>query len=205
MIIDSLGSSESLGMGAAVQTAANAGEATKFVHDENTLVLDEDMRPVVPGSGVMGRIARGGLIPRGYYKDEAKSAATFVTVDGARYSFAGDWATVEADGSLTLLGRGSQCINTGGEKVFPEEVEEALKTHPGVDDALVFGVADEKWGQRVTAVVEGGINDLDALGAHVRGMLAGYKTPKHIVRVAKVPRAPNGKADYTAARALAEG
>jgi 3-oxocholest-4-en-26-oate---CoA ligase len=205
MIIDALASSESLGMGAAIQTVANAGEETKFVHDANTLVLDEGMRPVVPGSGVMGRIARGGLIPRGYYKDDAKTAATFVNVDGARYSLAGDWAMIEADGSITLLGRGSQCINTGGEKVFPEEVEEALKTHPGVDDALVFGVADEKWGQRVTAVVEGGINDLDALGTHVRALLAAYKTPKHIVRVIKVPRAPNGKADYAAARIMAEG
>lgn len=203
LILDALGSSESLGMGAAIQTAANAGAPTRFMHDPNTVVLDDDMRPVEPGSGRMGRIARAGLIPRGYWKDEAKSAATFVEVDGKRYSFAGDWATVEPDGSMTLLGRGSQCINTGGEKVFPEEVEEALKLHPSVDDALVFGVADEKWGQAVTAIVEGRGCDEAELKAHVRGQLAGYKTPKRVLTVARVPRAPNGKADYPAARELA--
>ena len=202
MIVDALSSSESIGMGASVHTAANPDAATRFVYDENTLVLDDNMCPVVPGSGQMGRIARGGLIPRGYYKDPEKSARTFVAVDGRNYSLPGDWATVEADGTIVLLGRGSQCINTGGEKVFPEEVEEALKTHPAVEDALVFGTPDEKWGQRVTAVVEGGVNDLDALTTHVRGMLAGYKTPKHIVLVAKVPRAQNGKADYEAAKAM---
>ena len=154
MIVDSFGSSEGLGLGASVQTADNAGAATRFVNDGRTLVLGEDMKPVVPGSGVMGRVARTGPIPRGYWRDEAKSAATFVTVDGVRYSIPGDFAVIEADGSMTLLGRGSQCINTAGEKVFPEEVEETLKTHPAIDDALVFGVADEKWGQVVTAVVE---------------------------------------------------
>ena len=203
MIIDSLGSSEGLGLGAAVQTSANAGEATRFLHDENTLVLGEDMKPVVPGSGVMGKIARGGHIPRGYWKDPVKSAATFVEVDGTRYSLPGDWATLEADGSIVLLGRGSQCINTAGEKVFPEEVEEALKTHPAVEDALVFGIPDEKWGQRVTAVVEATSNATpEALIAHVHTQLAGYKAPKQLVVVKKVPRAPNGKADYAAARAM---
>ncbi len=203
MIVDALGSSEGLGYGTSVQTSANAGAATRFVHDPNTLVLDDDMKPVRPGE--RGRIARGGLIPRGYWRDEAKSAATFVIVEGKRYSLPGDWAIVEEDGSFTLLGRGSQCINTAGEKVFPEEVEEALKTHPSVDDALVFGVADEKWGQAVTAVVETHAEtDGDALRSHVRGMLAGYKTPKRIVIVAKVPRAPNGKADYAAARELVD-
>ena len=154
MIADALGSSEGLGLGTSVQTSANAGAPTKFIADGNTLVLDEDMQPVVPGSGVMGKVARRGMIPLGYWRDPVKSAATFVTVDGVRYSMPGDFAIVEADGSFTLLGRGSQCINTAGEKVFPEEVEEALKTHPAIDDALVFGVADEKWGQAVTAVVE---------------------------------------------------
>ena len=191
-------------MGASVHTSASPDAPTRFVYDENTIVLDDDMRPVVPGSGQMGRIARSGLIPRGYFKDPEKSARTFVEVDGRCYSLPGDWATVEADGTIVLLGRGSQCINTGGEKVFPEEVEEALKTHPAVEDALVFGTPDEKWGQRVTAVVEGGVNDIDALTMHVRGMLAAYKAPKHIVLVAKVPRAPNGKADYEAARAMVD-
>ncbi|MEY2884360.1 MAG: hypothetical protein RL490_2084 [Pseudomonadota bacterium] len=203
MIVDSLGSSEGLGLGSSVQTSANAGAATKFSADGQTLVVGEDLRPVGPGE--RGRIARGGLIPRGYWRDEVKTAATFVTVDGVRYSMPGDWAIVEADGSFTLLGRGSQCINTAGEKVFPEEVEEALKTHPAIEDALVFGVADEKWGQAVTAVVEAqGAVDIEALRAHVRTTLAGYKTPKRILVVPKVPRAPNGKADYAAAKAMAE-
>ncbi len=207
MIVDSLGSSESVGMGAAVQTADNAGAATRFLGDANTLVLGEDMRPVAPGSGVSGRIARTGHIPRGYYKDKAKTDATFVTVDGVRYVLAGDWATVEADGTMVLLGRGSQCINSGGEKIFPEEVEEALKTHPAVEDALVFGVADERWGQRITAVAElaeGAAAAPEALIAHVRGQLAAYKAPKTLLIVPKVPRAPNGKADYAGARAIAE-
>jgi fatty-acyl-CoA synthase len=187
-----------------VQTAENAGAATRFVNDGRTLVLGEDMKPVVPGSGVMGRVARHGPIPRGYWRDEVKSASTFVTVDGIRYSMPGDWAMIEADGSMTLLGRGSQCINTAGEKVFPEEVEETLKTHPAVDDALVFGVADEKWGQVVTAVVEAHAPvEGDELRAHVRAHLAGYKTPKRVIIVPKVPRAPNGKADYATAKLMA--
>ncbi|MFZ4689050.1 MAG: AMP-binding protein [Polymorphobacter sp.] len=204
MIADALGSSEGLGLGTSVQTSANAGDATKFINDGNTLVLDDDMRPVVPGSGQMGRVARRGLIPLGYWRDAEKSAKTFVTVDGVRYSLPGDFAIVEADGSMTLLGRGSQCINTAGEKVFPEEVEEVLKTHPAIEDALVFGVADDKWGQAVTAVVEASAPvDQEALRAHCRGLLAGYKTPKRVIIVGKVPRAPNGKADYAAAKLMA--
>ena len=204
MIIDSLGSSEGLGLGASVQTADNAGAPTRFINDGRTLVLDDDMQPVAAGSGIMGRIARAGPIPRGYWRDAAKSATTFVTVDGVRYSIPGDFALLEADGTMTLLGRGSQCINTSGEKVFPEEVEEALKTHPAVEDALVFGVADDQWGQAVTAIVEAPPGtDTEALRAHVRAALAGYKTPKHIVIVEKVPRAPNGKADYAAAKTMA--
>ncbi|WP_353217201.1 AMP-binding protein [Sandarakinorhabdus sp.] len=201
MIVDSLGSSEALGFAAAVQTKDNAGAATRFVGDERTLLLDEHNQPVAPGE--RGRMARGGLVPRGYWRDEAKSAATFVTIGGARYTITGDWAILEADGGYTLLGRGSQCINTAGEKVFPEEVEEALKTHPAVDDALVFGVPDEKWGHAVSAVVEAqGPVDIEALRAHVRLQLAGYKTPKTVLVVAKVPRAANGKADYVAAKAM---
>ena len=204
MLADALGSSEGLGLGTSVQTSANAGAPTRFMADGNTLVLDEAMQPVVPGSGVMGKVARRGMIPLGYWRDPVKSAATFVTVDGVRYSMPGDFALVEADGSFTLLGRGSQCINTAGEKVFPEEVEEALKTHPAIDDALVFGVADEKWGQAVTAVVEAhSAVDVETLRAHCRQHLAGYKTPKKIIIVAKVPRAPNGKADYVTAKAMA--
>ena len=152
-------------------------------------------------------VAVGGHTPIGYYKDEEKSAKTFRIFEGTRWSVPGDWATVEADGSITLLGRGSQVINTGGEKVFPEEVEEALKTHPSVEDALVVGVPDEKWGQAVTAVVQlapGQTLDEAGLKAHVRKTLAGYKTPKRIVVADRNLRAANGKADYPAARASAE-
>ncbi|WP_156256334.1 AMP-binding protein [Sandarakinorhabdus oryzae] len=204
MIVDSLGSSEGLGLGAAAQTKDNAGAATKFMADGNTLIIGDDMKPVAPGT--MGRIARGGLIPRGYWKDPVKTAATFPEIDGVRYSIPGDFAIIEEDGSFTLLGRGSQCINTGGEKVFPEEVEEVLKTHPAIDDALVFGLPDEKWGQCVTAVVEAHAPvDVEELRAHVRRHLAGYKTPKTVHIVKKVPRAPNGKADYATAKAMVTG
>ncbi|WP_310474572.1 AMP-binding protein [Sandarakinorhabdus sp.] len=204
MIVDSLGSSEALAFAAAVQTKDNAGAATLFVGDERTLLLDENNQPVAPGE--RGRMARGGLVPRGYWRDETKSAATFVTINDARYTITGDWAILEADGSFTLLGRGSQCINTAGEKVFPEEVEEVLKTHPAIDDALVFGLPDEKWGQCVTAVVEAHEPvDAEALRAHVRLHLAGYKTPKTVHIVKKVPRAPNGKADYATAKAMVTG
>jgi acyl-CoA synthetase (AMP-forming)/AMP-acid ligase II len=202
---DAYGSSEGLGYGAAISTAAAPDAPTRFLHDENTIVLDEDLRPVAPGSGVAGRVARTGLLPLGYWQDEEKTARTFITYEGRRYTMPGDWALVEADGSLTLLGRGSQCINTGGEKVFPEEVEEALKTHPAVEDALVFGMPDETWGQAVSAVVETCAPATEAeLVAHVRERLAAYKAPKRIVAVKTVPRGPNGKADYAAARALFE-
>jgi 3-oxocholest-4-en-26-oate---CoA ligase len=202
-LIDAFSSSEALGMGSSVTTAADAGKPTRFVGDENTLVLGEDMRPVPRGSGIIGRVARGGLLPRGYYKDPDKTARTFAEIDGKRYCLAGDQATIEADGTIVLLGRGSHCINTGGEKVFPEEVEETLKTHPLVEDALVFGVADEKWGQAVTAVVEAAGAEPAELIAHVRRQLAAYKAPKRVILVKKVPRAPNGKADYAAAKAIA--
>jgi fatty-acyl-CoA synthase len=203
VLIDAFSSSEALGMGTSMTTAADVGKPTRFIGDENTLVLDENMRPVAPGSGVVGRVARGGLLPRGYYKDDDKTARTFTEIGGKRYCLAGDQATIEADGTIVLLGRGSHCINTGGEKVFPEEVEEALKTHPAVEDALVFGVPDEKWGQAVTAVVEAAGAEPAELIAHVRLQLAAYKAPKRVLIVPEVPRAPNGKADYAAARAIA--
>ena len=148
-------------------------------------------------------VAAGGTVPRGYYKDEAKSAATFKTIDGVRYSFPGDWAIVEADGTLTLLGRGSNCINTAGEKVYPEEVEEAVKQHDDVVDCLVVGVDDEKFGQRVTGVaslVAGSDCDGEAVREFTRTKLAAYKVPKQILIVNEVKRAPNGKADYKWAR-----
>ncbi|MDP3748058.1 MAG: acyl-CoA synthetase, partial [Phenylobacterium sp.] len=143
--------------------------------------------------------------PVGYYKDEEKSAKTFRTFEGTRWSVPGDWATVEADGSITLLGRGSQVINTGGEKVFPEEVEEALKRFAGVRDAAVVGVPDPRFGERICAVVDftgDGVPSLSELGAHVKSLLADYKAPRELV-LAPVVRAPNGKLDYKAIRAEA--
>jgi fatty-acyl-CoA synthase len=206
---DAYGSSEGLGYGASVSTAANADAPTRFQHDPNTILIDVDeatgaMR-VITEPGVPGRVARTGLLPRGYWKDPEKSARTFVTVDGQRYTMPGDFGVMEADGAIVLLGRGSQCINSGGEKIFPEEVEEWLKTHPAVEDALVFGVKDETWGQAVTAVVEAHADVTEAeLIQHVKAGLAAYKAPKQVVVVAKCPRAPNGKADYETARKLAE-
>lgn len=201
-LVDALSSSEALGMGSSVQTSANAGSPTVFTPtDTNSLILDEDLRPVAPGE--TGRLARAGLLPRGYWKDDAKTKATFPVIGGIRYSVPGDFAVKNPDGSFTLMGRGSQCINTAGEKVFPEEVEEMLKTHAAVTDALVFGTPDPQWGQAVTAVVEAPLGtDVEALRAHVRERLAGYKVPKRVVVVAKCPRAPNGKADYKAAREM---
>ena len=152
-------------------------------------------------------VAAGGSVPRGYFKDEAKSEATFKTIDGVRYSFPGDWARVEADGSLTLLGRGSNCINTAGEKVYPEEVEEAVKQHPDVVDCLVVGVEDEKFGQRVPGVAslrEGSGADGEALRAFARTKLAAFKAPKQLFVVETVQRAANGKADYGWAKEAVE-
>jgi len=152
-----------------------------------------------PGGRPQGRLAVGGRQPLGYYKDEAKTASTFLMIDGKRYSCPGDFAIVEDDGSITLLGRGSVCINTGGEKVFPEEVEEALKTHPSVLDAVAVGVPDEKFGEAVTAVIEsrdGAVIDGAALIAHVKTTLAAYKAPKHVIEVDTIGRAANGKVDY---------
>ena len=198
-LMDSFGASEALGFGMSAMTKDGEVRTATFQIGPRCKVFDEDELPVEPGSGQPGIIAMGGPIPLGYYKDPEKTAKTFRTIGGQRYSIPGDWCTVEADGALTLLGRGSACINTAGEKVYPEEVEEALKTHPGVDDALVVGVPDDKWGQAVTGVVvlSSGVGfDEDELRRHVRATLAGYKTPKRIL-VARVPlRASNGKADY---------
>jgi acyl-CoA synthetase (AMP-forming)/AMP-acid ligase II len=207
MLSDGFSSSEALGMGASVMAKGAEVQTAKFVIGERCKVFDEDDNPVEPGSGVSGMVAIMGPNPLGYYKDEEKTARTFRTIDGVRYSIPGDWVTVEVDGSLTLLGRGNACINTAGEKVFPEEVEEALKRHPSVEDALVVGLPDDKWGQAVTGVVQlvDG-HDLDEAGlrAHVRQSLAGYKTPKRIFVADRPLRAANGKADYPAAKAAAE-
>ncbi|MEJ7845800.1 MAG: acyl-CoA synthetase [Acidimicrobiales bacterium] len=206
MIVDVFSSSEALGMGRSVATAGGTGATAHFTAGEDTIVVADDGRVVRPGSGVIGRVAVGGFQPLGYYKDEAKTATTFLTVAGRRYSVPGDYATIEADGSLTLLGRGSVCINTGGEKVFPEEVEEAMKTHPSVRDAVAVGVPDEKFGEAVCGVVEiDPGTDLAAadLVAHVKARLASFKAPRHVVTVDSIGRAANGKVDYQRLTALA--
>lgn len=206
ILLDAMGSTEG-SMGTQVTARGTVGETAKFTMAPTTKVFTEDGREVVPGSGEAGMVAAGGSVPRGYFKDEAKSEATFKTIDGVRYSFPGDWAIVEADGSLTLLGRGSNCINTAGEKVYPEEVEEAVKLHPDVIDCLVVGIDDEKFGQRVTAVastIPGSAVDGEEIRGFLRDKIAAYKLPKQLFVVDQVKRAPNGKADYKWAREAIE-
>ena len=187
-------------MGRSITSRKSAATGAKFELGRNAFVIDDDGAPIAPGSGKIGRVAVRGIVPVGYYKDPAKSAATFPVIDGIRCAVPGDYATVEADGTITLLGRGSVSINTGGEKVFPEEVEEAIKTCPGVDDSVVVGVPDQRLGQVVAAMVAGkGVSE-DAVKAHVREKLAGYKAPRHVMIVDSVERAPTGKADYNAVR-----
>jgi 3-oxocholest-4-en-26-oate---CoA ligase len=199
VLTDSFGASEAVGFGRSDTTADGTTEVARFMLGENCTVFTEDFREVEPGSDDVGFVARSGPIPRGYYKDPEKTAKTFPVINGVRYSMPGDYCKVAADGSLILLGRGSVCINTAGEKVYPEEVEEVLKTFPGVVDALVVGVPDDKWGQMVTAVVQpdaGAALDEAAIVAHVRQRLAGYKTPKRVLIRETLGRASNGKADY---------
>ncbi|MDP1819902.1 MAG: acyl-CoA synthetase, partial [Acidimicrobiales bacterium] len=206
MLMDGFSSSEALGMGSSVSGGGSTAETAKFQLGPNARVITDAGTFVEPGSSEIGMVGVGGRVPLGYYKDEEKSARTFKVIDGVRYSIPGDFATVEADGTIRLLGRGSVCINTGGEKVFPEEVEEALKTHPAVRDAVVVGVPDEKWGEAITALVElapGDEPDGDALIAHVKGRIAAFKAPKHVLLVDTVGRAPNGKVDYKRCRAEA--
>lgn len=206
VLIDSFGASEAVGFGRSDTTADGTTEVARFVIGENARVFDEDYNEIEPGSDQVGFVARAGALPLGYYKDPEKTAKTFPTINGVRYSIPGDYCKVAADGTLTLLGRGSVCINTGGEKVYPEEVEEVLKLHPGVNDALVVGVPDEKWGQAVVAVVlaEGNAFDEDAVRAFVRERLAGYKSPKRVLATHIALRAANGKADYKSAKTFAE-
>ncbi|MCB1644571.1 MAG: acyl-CoA synthetase [Pseudomonadales bacterium] len=201
-LFDAMGSTEG-SMGSSVTTRDSLNRTAGFAMNETTRVFTEDGRLVTPGSGEIGMIAAGGNVPVGYYKDPEKSARTFRTIDGQRYSFPGDYARVEADGSITLLGRGSMCINTAGEKVFPEEVEESIKRIPGIEDALVVGVPDERFGERVWAVVALHPNEQvteDQIQSHCRSELAGYKLPRGIVMVPQVRRAANGKPDYQWAR-----
>jgi acyl-CoA synthetase (AMP-forming)/AMP-acid ligase II len=210
ILADLLGSSEGTGFGTSVtKKGASAGTAS-FRLGEHAKVFTEAGEEVQPGSGTVGVLAVGGPIPIGYYKDPEKTAATFREFGGRIWSVPGDFATVEADGTIRLLGRGSVCINTAGEKVYPEEVEEALKLHPAVRDANVVGLPDEKWGQSVTGVIEleEGVERsdqlLDEIIVSTKSHLAGYKCPKRLVVVDRIRRGPNGKADYKWATATAE-
>ena len=208
-IVDGFGSSEAGVQGSQrIEAGEKVGGMARFAPGPLTGVFDDDLQPIEPGSGAIGRVANAGRLPVGYLNDPAKTAETFIEVDGQRYCFTGDMATVEADGTIQLLGRGSGCINTGGEKVFPEEVEAAIVDHPAVTDVLVVGTPDERWGTAVTAVVAPA--DLTApptledLRERLRSGLAGYKLPKHLVLVEAIKRSPAGKADYRWAKQTAE-
>jgi acyl-CoA synthetase (AMP-forming)/AMP-acid ligase II len=194
-LTEAVGATESGFNGMAVVT--KGVDATTVRMGPGTIVIDDEGHPVGPGG--VGRMARGGHVPIGYYKDPEKTAATFVEIDGTRYAIPGDYARVEADGSMTLLGRGSQCINSGGEKIYPEEVEAALKSHPDVFDAIVVGVPDARWGKRVAAIVQprgGRRPTLEELDAHVRATIAGYKVPRELHLVDDIRRQPSGKPNY---------
>ncbi len=207
LITDAVGSSETGNNGMTLITAGNtamkSGPTVQVVGE--TVVLDEHLRPVEPGSGVIGKIARRGDIPVGYYNDPAKTAEVFITVDGVRHVMPGDFATIEADGSITLLGRGSVVINSGGEKIFPEEVESAVRSHPDVLDAIVVGAPDELWGQTVAAIIAprpGRHPGLVSIQDHCRATIAGYKVPRRLHTVAEIQRSPSGKPDYRWANAI---
>ncbi|CAB4599639.1 unannotated protein [freshwater metagenome] len=198
-ITDSFGSSEAVGMGMSVAAKGAAPKTAQFALGPNCVVFTEEGERVAPGSGERGLVAVGGAIPLGYYKDETKTAQTFRMFEGRRWTVPGDWAEVNGDGTLHLLGRGSVCINTGGEKVFPEEVEEMLKTHESVRDAVAVGLPDNRFGETICAVVEaepGHEPSLETLSSHVKAHLAAYKAPRNIVIVSTIGRAPNGKVDY---------
>ncbi len=203
LLVDTLGSSEAIGMASSVSTGsgenASSARTATFTLGPSTKVIADDGTEVQPGDDLIGKLAIKGRTPIGYYKDPVKSAETFVRIGDATYSMPGDYARVEADGTLVLLGRGSVCINTGGEKVFPEEVEEALKEHPDVHDAVVVGLPDERFGQAITAVVQaepGTHPGEDELIATVKAHHAAYKAPKRVVFVDSLSRAANGKVDY---------
>jgi 3-oxocholest-4-en-26-oate---CoA ligase len=205
-IVEGVGSSESPAQAVSVTTRDSAAPVSlTFAAKAETIVVDEHLRPVASGSGVAGRLATRGRVPLGYYNDPERTARTFVEIDGERWSLPGDMATVDADGTVHLLGRGSQCINTGGEKVYAEEVEAVVKTVPGVADAVVVGMPDDRLGQRVVGIVAldsaTAPPELSALQAHCRTRLAGYKIPRAIHIVDAIRRSEAGKVDYAWARA----
>ncbi|MEU4841186.1 acyl-CoA synthetase [Nocardia testacea] len=208
VITDSIGSSETGfgGISIAAKGATHTG-GPRVKIDASTAVIDENGKPVVPGSGQTGVLARKGHIPIGYYNDPVKTAATFKEYDGVRYSIPGDWARVEEDGTVTMLGRGSVSINSGGEKIYPEEVEGALKCHPEIFDALVVGVPDERWGQRVAAVVQCRGDKrptLEELRPVLTREISSYKLPRSLWFVDEIKRSPAGKPDYKWAKAQTE-
>ena len=204
-LMDTMGSTEG-GMGSSVSTRDNPPKTAKFALNPGVVVIADDGEVLKPGTDKIGLIGTSGLVPVGYYKDEKKSAETFREVDGVRYSFPGDYAKLEEDGTITLLGRGSNCINSAGEKIYPEEVEEAIKRNNEVFDCLVVGVDDPKFGQKVVAVVsleDSKQIDEDDLVNATRQFIAGYKLPKKVIFVDEVQRAPNGKANYKWAKNVA--
>lgn len=214
LLADGFGSSEAGTQGSSRVSAAEVAESGSSrlacfdLPAKPTIVVDTDGNEVVAGSGLVGQVLAGGRLPLGYYNDPERTAATFVERDGERWLVTGDMATVEADGSIALVGRGAGAINTGGEKVFPEEVEGVLKAHPAVYDCVVVGVDDERWGSAVSAVVQpvsGAVATLDDLVAHCKERMAGYKAPKRLVIVDRIERSPSGKADYRWAREIASG
>jgi acyl-CoA synthetase (AMP-forming)/AMP-acid ligase II/acyl-coenzyme A thioesterase PaaI-like protein len=201
LILNNFGASETGHQG---NVADNDGARPKYMMNDSTAVFDDSLRPIAAGSGIIGRLARRGHIPLGYYNDPEKTKATFLEIDGARWVMPGDLATVEADGTITVLGRGAVCINSGGEKIFPEEVEEALKAHAAVLDAVVVGVPDPRWGERVAALVQprdSTAPTLAELDAHCRTRIAGYKIPRELHLVGEILRHPSGKPDYRWAKA----
>tara|TARA_Y100001980_G_C14493498_1_gene270258 strand:+ start:1 stop:1083 length:1083 start_codon:yes stop_codon:yes gene_type:complete len=205
-LMDTMGSTEG-GIGSSVTTRDNPSETAKFSINPGVIILADDGEILEPGSKKIGLIGTSGLVPVGYYKDEKKSAETFREINGIRYSFPGDYAKLASDGTITLLGRGSNCINSAGEKIYPEEVEEALKKNDDVFDCLVVGMPDEKFGQKIVAVVSTVNNKkLDQLQLidDTRKIIAGYKLPKVIIFTDEVQRAPNGKANYKWAKSFAE-
>jgi 3-oxocholest-4-en-26-oate---CoA ligase len=209
VLTEAIGSSESPAQAVSVTVRGQgAGPALRFQADERTTVFDERFRPVKAGSGTVGRLATKGRVPVGYFHDPEKTAQTFVVVDGVRWALPGDMASIEADGTIRLIGRGAMCINTGGEKVYPEEVEAVLKSHPDVADAVVVGVPDPRFGERVAAVVQpvtgSTLSSLEVLQSHCRRHLAGHKVPRQMSVVEEVPRSPSGKADYRWAKQVAE-
>ncbi|MCU1449413.1 MAG: acyl-CoA synthetase [Acidimicrobiales bacterium] len=201
-LVDAYGASETGHQGTA-SADSSPEKGLRFAMNDRTTVLDDDLEPVEPGSAVVGRVALRGHVPVGYYKDPKKTAATFKEIDGVRWVLPGDMAMVEEDGTVLVLGRGSVCINSGGEKIYPEEVEAALKSHPDVFDAVVVGVPDEKWGERVTALVQargGHAPNPDDIVAHCRTKVAGYKVPRQVFLIEGLERSPSGKPDYPWAR-----